>query len=79
MAQPNFAREQEQVSGCQECCDGDLNRDGNVDQADIDYIIDIISGGPNPAGSDPDFNHDGNVDQGDVDALINYSAGGGCP
>jgi hypothetical protein len=60
-------------------CDPDLNQDGNVDQADVDYLIDVIAGGPNPGGIDPDFNHDGNADQADVDALINVVAGGACP
>jgi hypothetical protein len=60
-------------------CDPDVNHDGLVDQADIDYLITAIAGGENPTGIDPDFNHDGNVDQGDVDALLNYVAGGPCP
>jgi hypothetical protein len=60
-------------------CDPDVNQDGNVDQNDVDYLIDVIAGGPNPAGADPDFNQDGNVDQNDVDGLINVVAGGDCP
>ena len=60
-------------------CDGDLNQDGNVDQGDIDYLINVVAGGANPTGIDPDFNRDGNVDQGDIDALINVIAGGNCP
>jgi len=59
-------------------CDPDLNNDGNADQADIDYLIDVIAGGANNTGIDPDFNHDGNTDQADVDALINVIAGGPC-
>lgn len=60
-------------------CDADVNQDGNVDQGDIDYLINIIAGGNNPTGFDADFNQDGNVDQGDVDALVNVVAGGNCP
>jgi hypothetical protein len=60
-------------------CNPDLNQDGVVDQGDVDYLIDVVAGGPNPTGIDPDFNGDGNVDQGDVDALIDVVAGGDCP
>ena len=60
-------------------CDPDVNQDGNADQGDIDYLINVIAGGDNPTFIDPDFNHDGNVDQGDVDALIDVIAGGACP
>lgn len=60
-------------------CDADANQDGNVDQGDVDYAINVVAGGNNPTGFDADFNRDGNVDQGDVDALINVVAGGNCP
>ncbi|MFA6044263.1 MAG: hypothetical protein WC718_04715 [Phycisphaerales bacterium] len=60
-------------------CDPDLNQDGNPDQGDIDYLINVVAGGDNPTGIDPDFNRDGNIDQGDVDSLINVVAGGDCP
>ena len=60
-------------------CDADLNRDGNVDQADVDYLINVIAGGANPEGIDPDVNRDGNADQTDVSALIDVVAGGACP
>ncbi|MFA6044126.1 MAG: LamG-like jellyroll fold domain-containing protein [Phycisphaerales bacterium] len=60
-------------------CDPDVNQDGNVDQGDVDYLIGVVAGSPNPSGIDPDFNQDGNVDQGDVDALIDVVAGGNCP
>ena len=60
------------------CCP-DVNNDGNADQGDIDYLINVIAGGPNPEAIDADFNHDGNADQGDIDALINVVAGGDCP
>ena len=60
-------------------CDPDLNQDGNADQGDIDYLINVIAGGENPTGIDPDFNQDGNADQGDIDALLNVVAGGNCP
>jgi hypothetical protein len=60
-------------------CDADVNSDGNADQGDIDYLINVIAGGDNPTLADPDFNHDGNADQGDVDSLINVVAGGECP
>jgi hypothetical protein len=57
----------------------DYNQDGNVDQADVTYLVNVVSGGDNSTGVDPDFNRDGNVDQGDVDALLNVVAGGACP
>lgn len=60
-------------------CDPDLNGDGNVDQDDVAYLVDVVGGGSNPTGVDPDFNRDGNVDQDDVAALINVIAGGACP
>jgi hypothetical protein len=60
-------------------CEPDLNQDGNVDQDDIAYLINVISGGENPTGIDPDFNQDGNADQDDITALINVIAGGACP
>jgi hypothetical protein len=60
-------------------CSGDLNQDGNVDQDDVAYLVNVIGGGTNPAGANPDFNSDGNADQDDVAALINVVAGGPCP
>jgi hypothetical protein len=60
-------------------CDPDVNQDGNVDQDDVAYLINVVGGGPNPTGIDPDFNHDGNADQDDIAALINVVAGGNCP
>ncbi|MBI1189336.1 MAG: hypothetical protein GC200_01460 [Tepidisphaera sp.] len=60
-------------------CNADLNDDGVADQGDIDYLINVVAGGENPAGIDPDFNGDGVADQGDVDALVNVVAGGACP
>ena len=60
-------------------CDPDINQDGNVDQNDVDYLIDVIAGGPNPVGADPDFNQDGNVDQNDIEGLISVVSGGDCP
>ncbi|MCE7974033.1 MAG: hypothetical protein DYG92_06865 [Leptolyngbya sp. PLA1] len=60
-------------------CDPDVNQDGNVDQDDVAYLINVVGGGANPTGIDPDINHDGNVDQDDVAALINVVAGGDCP
>ena len=59
-------------------CEPDVNQDGNADQGDIDYLINIIAGGSNPTGIDPDFNRDGNSDQGDIDSLVNAIAGGAC-
>lgn len=60
-------------------CDPDVNQDGNADQGDVDYLIDVVAGGDNYTGIDPDFNVDGNTDQGDIDALIDVIAGGACP
>jgi hypothetical protein len=59
-------------------CEPDVNQDGNVDQDDVTYLINVIGGGDNPTGIDPDFNRDGNVDQDDITTLINAVAGGGC-
>jgi hypothetical protein len=61
------------------CDDPDLNQDGNADQDDLAYLVNVVGGGENPTGIDPDFNHDGNVDQDDVAALLNVIAGGVCP
>ncbi|MFZ2874116.1 MAG: hypothetical protein WAZ94_06505, partial [Phycisphaerales bacterium] len=60
-------------------CSPDFTNDGNVDQDDVAYLINVVSGGSNPSGRDPDFNRDGNVDQDDVSALIDVVAGGECP
>lgn len=60
-------------------CDPDYDQSGVGDQSDVDYLINVVSGGDNPTGRDPDFNRDGNPDQGDVDALVNVIAGGVCP
>jgi hypothetical protein len=60
-------------------CDPDVNQDGNVDQDDVAYLINVVGGGDNPTNIDPDFNRDGNVDQDDVSALINTVAGAPCP
>jgi hypothetical protein len=60
-------------------CDPDMNQDGNADQDDVAYLINVIGGGTNPTGIDPDFTRDGNADQDDVIALINTVGGGGCP
>lgn len=60
-------------------CDPDYNQDGNVDQDDVAYIINVIGGGANPTNRDPDFNDDGNADQEDVQAVINTIGGEGCP
>jgi probable HAF family extracellular repeat protein len=61
------------------CCDPDYNQDGNADQDDIAYLVNVIGGGENPTNRDPDFNQDGNADQDDVSALIDVVAGGACP
>lgn len=60
-------------------CETDLTQDGNSNQDDIDYLIDVIAGGDNYNNIDPDFNGDGNVNQDDIIALINTIGGGGCP
>lgn len=60
-------------------CDADVNRDGAVDQGDVDYLLNVVAGGENPTGIDPDFDHDGAVGQGDVDAILDVVAGGACP
>jgi hypothetical protein len=60
-------------------CDPDYNQDGNVDQDDVLYLINVIGGAPNPTGRDPDFNCDGNADQDDITSLIDVVGGGTCP
>lgn len=60
-------------------CDTDYNGDGNTDQDDVAYLINVVGGGSNPTGMDPDFNGDGNISQDDIIALINVIAGGACP
>lgn len=60
-------------------CIIDFNDDGNADQDDVIYLLNVIAGGENPSGNDPDFNRDGNLDQDDVLALINAVGGGDCP
>ncbi|MDX2131564.1 MAG: hypothetical protein SFY69_05905 [Planctomycetota bacterium] len=63
----------------QPCCDPDYNQDGNVDQDDVEYLVNVVAGGANPSGRDPDFNRDGNVDQDDIITLVDVIAGGPCP
>lgn len=60
-------------------CDGDFDWDGNVDQEDVRYLVNILGGGFNETGRWADYNRDGNEDQDDVLALIHTIAGGGCP
>lgn len=60
-------------------CDSDYDQSGVGDQSDVDYLINVVSGGQPHRGRDPDFNRDGNPDQGDVDAPVNVIAGGVCP
>ncbi|MCE7974337.1 MAG: hypothetical protein DYG92_08460 [Leptolyngbya sp. PLA1] len=60
-------------------CAPDFNQDGNTDQDDLAYLIDVLAGGDNPSGRDPDFNADGNADQDDTLALLDVLAGGACP
>jgi len=65
-------------------CDPDLNWDGNVDQDDVAYLIDVIAHPPNgipwnPCGADPDYNRDGTTDLDDARALIDVIASGECP
>jgi hypothetical protein len=60
-------------------CDPDYNQDGNTDQDDVTYLLNVVAGGENPTGRDPDFNQDGNADQDDYTALIAVIAGGPCP
>ncbi|MCE7975174.1 MAG: hypothetical protein DYG92_12765, partial [Leptolyngbya sp. PLA1] len=66
------------IVACQECCDGDMNMDGSLDQDDLTHLAAVVAGQPNTSCVDPDFNHDGNVDQDDIAALITYVGGGGC-
>lgn len=60
-------------------CDVDLNRDGVVDQGDVDYIVNAIASGDNPTEVNLDLDYGGTFDQGDVDIMINVAAGGLCP
>jgi hypothetical protein len=67
------------ITACAQCCDADMNLDGNNDQDDVSTLIRMVAGEPVPCGIEPDFNHDGNVDQDDVLALISYIGGDPCP
>lgn len=60
-------------------CIVDFNDDGNADQDDVLYLLNVVGGGENPSGYDPDVNRDGNLDQDDVSLLISLVAGGDCP
>lgn len=58
----------------------DMNQDGNMDQDDLSYLVNVVGGGDNPTGLDPDLNFDGNIDQDDYALLVNVLAGGSsCP
>ena len=65
-------------------CDPDLNWDGNADQDDVAYLVQLITH-PSPfdptnaCGANPDYNRDGNRDMDDVRALIDVIASGECP
>lgn len=66
--------------------DGDVNKDGSVDVADIATVIDIMAGKtPDniPPGTDPtlvaDVNGDGTVDVADIAYIITVMAGGNVP
>jgi len=58
---------------------GDCNRDGNVNSADVSYIINyLFVGGPAPVPlSEGDVNCDGNINSADASFLINYLFVGG--
>ncbi|MBI1191287.1 MAG: hypothetical protein GC200_11475 [Tepidisphaera sp.] len=66
------------IRRCPPACFPDLNRDGAVDQGDVDYLINAVSGGDNPTGANLDLNSDDVVDQADVDVLVNVVAGAPC-
>jgi len=58
----------------------DMNQDGNLDQDDLHYLVNVVGGGDNPTGADPDLNFDGNVDQDDYALMVHVLAGGSaCP
>lgn len=58
----------------------DMNQDGNLDQDDLHYLVNVVGGGDNPTGLDPDLNFDGNVDQDDCAFMVHVLAGGSvCP
>ena len=60
-------------------CNPDYNDDGNADQDDISYLVNVVAGGANPLNKDPDFNRDGNADQDDIALLVGVIAGSPCP
>lgn len=60
-------------------CIVDFNDDGNADQDDVLYLLNVVGGGENPSGYDPDVNRDGNLDKDDVALRISLVAGGDCP
>jgi hypothetical protein len=63
----------------QACASGDVNADGNVDVADVFYLINaLFASGPAPVCSG-DVNGDTQLDVGDVFYLINYLFASGPP
>lgn len=60
-------------------CIGDYDLSGNLDQDDILYLLNAVTGGADAGCRDLDFNQDGNVGQDDIDALIDFVAGGTPP
>jgi uncharacterized membrane protein len=60
-------------------CVLDYTLDGNADQEDVRFVLDLITGGPSPYNIDLDLNRDGNIDQDDLRFFVNLIAGGECP
>lgn len=60
------------------CCDPDLTLDGNADQDDVAYLINLVGGSDNTSNVDPDLNRDGTLDQDDVVLLVDMLARGPC-
>ena len=50
---------------------GDLNGDGNVDNADMEVLVSVVMGGDKDKLADADLNHDGKVDVADIVTLVN--------
>lgn len=61
------------------CCDADLTLDGNADQDDVTYLINLIGGADNTSNIDADLTRDGMLDQDDLTRLITLIATGNCP
>ena len=59
------------AGGSGEKSEGDLNGDGNVDNADMEVLVSVVMGGDKDKLAGADLNHDGKVDAADIVTLVN--------